>query len=691
MSGWERVLEETRAHNRSRPGTYDLRLLWRAEAFEAHEGEPEPVVRARAFSNVLARMPITLYSEDLFAGSCAGLVSNSLPPELSEAEYRRAAELCTGRGQRNFLAGFDHSVPDHPTLLTVGVGGLLKSARGSLAGRTDAGEIAALEGMIIALEGLSAFARRQAAECRRAGRGEMADVLDRVSESPPVTLREAMQLAWLVQIAFVSEGRYAMALGRVDQYLWGFYERDTASGRLSRDGALDLFCHLWAKIEELGEVTNICIGGLTPGGADATNELSYICLEATRLVQSPHTNLSARFHDVTPERFHRACFECVRTGVGFPAIFNDHVLVDGLVRIGLPAELARDHCMVGCVETMLAGRQQAWSDSRFNMAAALEAALGSMRLAGERSYDELFALFREEASRRLQEHVDTINAHIARYPPSRFPDPFLSALTRDCIARARDVNGGGAEFDRFHGVAMMGLATVADSLSAMRRLVLDERAVAFDDLMAALDVDFEGHEPLRMMLLNRAPKYGNGDDYVDDIAARIVEFITAECLRHEVVGGGRFVAGMAANISNIGAGREVGATPDGRRAGTPLSDAASPHFGRDRRGPTAFLRSAARPDYSSALLGSVVNMKFEPSLFEDAGGASRFSSLTHFFVEERIQELQFNFTGNEELARAQEHPAEHRNLVVRVSGFSAYFVTLAREVQDDVIRRKAHG
>jgi pyruvate-formate lyase len=237
----------------------------------------------------------------------------------------------------------------------------------------------------------------------------------------------------------------------------------------------------------------------------------------------------------------------------------------------------------------------------------------------------------------------------------------------------------------------MGLATIADSLAAVRKLVFDEGRISYDELMAALAANYQGHEATRQLLSNQAPKYGNDQSEVDDLAAWFVQFVAEECLRHEVAGGGRYVAAMAANVQNISAGKEVGATPDGRHAGRPLSDAASPHFGRDRNGPTAFLRSVAKPDYRMVLTGSVINMTVEPEFFQDEQGARRFSAFTHFFVDQRIPELQFNFTGNRILRDAQVNPSEYTNLVVRVSGFSAYFTQLPREVQDDILNRRAHG
>ncbi len=691
LQNWQAVHEKTRAFNLAPARKYDVRPYWRATAYERYADAPETIIRAQAFASVLHDTPLHMYDGEMVAGSKAGFCCNELPAEIAPADYEAALAKAKARGQRDFWAGFDHTLADYPTLLTRGIGGIIEDAQASQQVHHAPKEQAFLESVIITLRALSDFVSRYAAQCRQQDRPDLAKVLEAIALAPPRTFHQALQLVWLTHIAFVSEGRYANALGRLDQYLIGFYRQDIQAGRLTDDAALELLCHLWAKIEELGEVTNICIGGMRPDGSDGTNELSYLCLKATQLVKTPHSNLSARFHDDTPEAFHRACFQCIRTGVGFPAIFNDHVLIPGLEEIGIPSEVARDHCMVGCIETMLASRQAAWSDSRFNSPLYLLSAMQRLSHEPVRSYERLMELFQQETRTAMESHVKGLNDYIARFPVERFPDPFLSALTRDCIGRARDVNDGGAEFARFHGVAVMGLATIADSLAAVRKLVFDERRISYDDLMAAMAADYQGSEAIRQLLSNHAPKYGNDDSAVDDIASWFVEFIAQECLRQQIVGGGRYVAAMAAHTQNISAGKEVGATPDGRHAGRPLSDAASPYFGRDRNGPTAFLRSVAKPDYHMVLTGSVINMKFEPEFFRDEQGAGRFSAFTHFFVDQRIPELQFNFTGNRVLHDAQANPEDYANLVVRVSGFSAYFTRLPREVQDDILNRRAHG
>jgi formate C-acetyltransferase len=712
MSGdLQNMLEQVRKTARlARP--FDRRKYWRAMAYRRHEGKPEALVCAYAFRNVLEKVPLHFYDGDKICGSRRGFCSPTPPCGVGESEFRALAAEHDARRRRDFTAGFDHTLADYPTLLNLGIDGLMTQAKRARLEHSEPHETAFLDAVFICLEAFAGFIRRHAAEAQRRGDGDLADCLRSVAGPPPATFRQAVQLLWLTHIAFVGEGRYAMALGRLDQYLLPFFVCDLETGRINREQALELLCRLWVHLAELGEISNICIGGLTCDGNDACNELSYMCLEATQRIKTPHANVSVRFHAGTSERFHRACFEVIRTGIGFPALFNDDVLLDGLTEIGIPLEIARDYCLVGCVETMLAGRQQAWSDSRFNLPQVLLKTLSRLSLHAntqesrhhERgwkaalnrekeslSFDDFLHVFRKVLSEHVARHAADINAHIARFPAEHFPDPFLSALTRDCIGRARDINDGGAEFPRFHGIAFMGLATTADSLAALKKLVFQERRISLELLAKALATDFKDHEPLRLLLENHAPKYGNDLPAVDAIARDLVAWSAKECLRHRTVDGGRFVALMAANIGNIAAGKETPATPDGRRAGTPLSDAASPFFGRDRKGPTAFLHSVAAPDYHRAVGGNVINMKFEPDFFRSESGAKCFAALTKFFVRRRIPELQFNFTGNAALLDARREPEKYRDLTVRVSGFSAYFVNLSPEVQEDVIRRRAHG
>jgi formate C-acetyltransferase len=685
---WQPVLALQRKLEEQEPMTYNLSLYWQGQAMQKYHGDPECLLRAKVFKHMLENVFTYFHEGELFCGSLRCFRISRLPENISESDFQKKLDVFQTKGRRNFTAGFDHSLADYQTLLTIGVGGVIARIEDSLNNKTAKKQVDFLNSMLICLKAFSAFITRYADAAEDV---EQRKILRKISVSPPENLIEAMQLVWLTNIVFSMEGRSHMALGRIDQYLYPFYCRDIESGWLSHDDALNLFCHLWVKIEELHEVSNICIGGLTPAGEDATNELSYIALEATRLVCSPSTNLSARFHDSSPEKFHLACAEVIRTGIGFPAIFNDHVLLPGLEKQGIPAEIARNYCMVGCIETMLPGQQPAWSDSRFNILLCFTKALQKMRESKARNFKKLMKLFYDIMLEDLSEHVSKINQHIAQFPPEKFPDPFLSALTQDCIERGLDINDGGALFPRFHGIGGTGLGSAVDSIAAVKKLVFEKKSVSYDLLMEALDDDFRNNEVLRLKLQNSAPKYGNADPFADSIAVELVSFFTNACLKFQMPCGGRFMACMASNVQNIEVGKEVGASPDGRHAFTPVSDAASPFFGRDRLGPLAFLVSVASPDYTNALGGTVINMKFDPENFTGEAGLKNFSSISKYFLQNRIQELQFNFTGNDTLIKARENPDVYRNLVVRVSGFSAYFINLDKDVQDDIIRRRAHS
>lgn len=689
---WKPLLQRQRARS-ARPNgmqghkgsAFDMARYWRGGVYlEADGSLSEAVLRANAFKRALEATPKRVYQDTLFAGEQDWLV-DELPSGVGRNDFDVAAKA--DRACRGFWGGYDHTIPNYPELLRVGISGLLKKVGDSRAIHIQKDELAFLDAVEICLEALSKFILSYAEQAIDA---ESRSSLERISLAPPSSFRDAMQLIWLVHIAMSIEGRGHNALGRLDQWLLPFYEAGLRDGSLSREKALGMICHLWCMVEGMHEVTNICVGGLKRDGSDAANELSYLCLEATKLVRSPSTNLSARFHDASPDRYHRACAEVIISGIGFPAIFNDHTCIPALVKCGIPVEDAREYAMVGCIEPMIPGRQQAWSDGRFNTPLYLLQAIDDLPECGPASFEELFARFQLRMREGLAKYTEAVNAEISFRSPAKFPDPFLSSLTSDCIGRARDVNAGGAEFKRLHGVAQMGLGTITDSLAAIRKLVIEERTFPFSELRAALKADFKGFEPLRQALLNGAPKYGNADPYADQTARRIVKAFSESCSQFKTCDGGHFVPCVAANIQNISAGLEVGATPDGRKAGTPLSDAASPYYGRDLKGPTAFIESVSAPDYTD-ISCSVVNMRFLPEHFAGPEGIRRFTAFTKAFVAKRIQELQFNFNDDSVLRAAIERPEEYAGLVVRVSGFSAYFTTLDKEVQHDIMRRRAHG
>ena len=699
------------------PGGIDLRPYWRGRSFEQTVGQPTTIRRAKAFEAVLSQMPMVLRQDELLVGAPVGVLADQFPASLSQADYDHYARLDQEMGERSFMTRADHVAIDHARLLHLGLPGIIHETRCACAEATESSKHDFLQSVHFTMMATVRWVRRWAVACRIEARRlalcaqvrteeliGMANDLDAIARGAPQTFAQALQLVWLVHVVLFIEGRGSIAFGRMDQYLWSYYESALAAGEVDRIRQL-LAC-LWAKMEEPlipNPIQNICIGGQTASGKDATNGLSYLILEITEAMAVPNGNVSARLHQDSPPAFYRACASVIKTGIGFPALFNDTVLIPGLCRLGIPLADARDYAFVGCIETFLPGKMPPWSDSRVNLPSAVDRALRNGRdgLDGEQrgpttgtsdtlvDWDSFFDAFRQQMEHLVSEHCAQINARQEDPDPAQFTSPFLSALMRDCIQRGRDLNDGGTCFPDMHGPCGMGLGTTTDALMAIRTMIYDQQALTWTELLEALDADFAGHERLRQRLL-RAPKYGNDHPGTDALAAKVVDIFARAVLSQRTADGGRHVPLMAANVANIAAGRELGATPDGRHAGEPVSDAASPTFGRDRNGPTAFLNSTSAVDYAPIVGGSVVNMRFSPTTLAGERGADLLVALIKAYMSQGGVQLQLNVTGRELLEEARRDPDAHRDLVVRVSGFSALYVTLDDAVQCDILARTEH-
>ncbi len=652
--------------------------------------------RAEALNAVLDRCELIRLPGELLVGSGHG----KLTVAGDATALEEARKVLQSIGARHFGTHADHAAPDYPTLLREGLVGLQERIQGTARTLPPSDPRAIfLESMRMAVEGLQRHMLRWAAALESetsAGHHSalleaQATMLRELYQRPPATLWEAMQLVYLVHCAFQLDDRYAMALGRVDQYFWPFYEGDLARGRLTRQSALLLVEHFVAKLADRWDIQNVCVGGLTPSGENAVNDLSYMFVEAAKRVARPGANLTARINRSTPNDFLLACADCMRGGSGFPAVYNDDVQVSALVEQGYPLEDARDYCFVGCIEAFIPGKQAPWADSRFNLLQCVERAVFD-ETADLTTWDGLRRAWGHRVRQGVARHVEEI-LRMERGADERAEEltsPLLSALTADCIERGLDVNAGGARYPSNHGIAGMGIGSTADSLAAVKRFVYDEPCYSLSELRAMLRANFVGYEAERTRLLRDAPKYGNDDEEVDAIAVEAAAVFCREVLRYRTASGGRFWPLMAANVQNVAAGREVGATPDGRLAGEPVSDAASPSFGRDRHGPTAVVRSISKVDYRLAPGGNVVNMKLHPSAVRGEAGLRALAALIRTCFELGGVQLQFNTVGREVLLEAMEHPELYGDLVVRVSGFSAYFTRLERAVQEDVLARTEH-
>ena len=683
--------------------------VFRARGLNEHPDAPHGIRRAHSIASLLADPTPHIYAGDTIVGSIRPLWS-----EVTEEESHTAATACAPFCIRGFHHNGDHFAPDYTTILTEGIPGMLSRIEASRLTHADLPDrVEFLDSAAIALEGLrdrlTAYA--EAAESLFGKGGYMHETLYQIRENchavstrAPRSFAEALQLVWMIHSSFVCEGRYAMALGRMDQYLYPFFRSDIEAGRLTEAEATSLLENVFVKLYERhaffggDDVVNIAVGGVDPDGKDATNRLSYCILHAVGNVNLPGPNLSARITPDTPEDFLDECLKVIGTGLGYPALMNDTVNMAALSRYGYAEEDVRNYSMVGCIENFMTGMQPPWTDGRFDTPRFLEyvfnngkgyfhpsEGLDTGSVESITSMDILMERLETQLREGVREYVESFNRVNTLPNPEAYTSPFLSLFCKDCIGRGLDINMGGAIYPSVHGAALMGVGTMTDSLAAVEQVVFTHKDATLSELVTALKENFVGHEELREKLL-AAPKYGNNNDFADKYAVWFVRFLSDEFMQYKTRDGGGYYTAIAANVSNIYAGHTIGATPDGRRAGEPLSDAASPTYGKDTRGATATVLSLTKPDYSQVACGTVVNQKYSPSMFED-GKRDKLRALIRVYFQKGGQEMQINATSTAVLKDAMEHPESYPDLVVRVSGFSALYVTLAREVQMDILAR----
>jgi len=596
----------------------------------------------------------------------------------------------------------------------------------------DAEGVAFLEAVVITCDAMRDFAARFATEaervasvvsddCRRDELIAIADRCRRVPFHPPRDFREAVQALWFTQVgAHVAYGMGGIfAIGRFDQYLYPFYARDQSEGRISDDEVRALLEELLIKLSynllmlpSLGKTTGselgsdscaTTIGGLDPDGRNAVNELSYRILEAFANVRSLGNSFAIRLSAQSPDAFWRRAIETHRHTSG-AALFCDEVVVKALKRGGIEARDALDYAVIGCVEPTSSGNTfGCTSGNDVSLVAALEMALldGYLRIMGKRigprtgdprtfsTFDEFLLAFKRQVAFMVETVVRGTNLKDRVYQ-ERFPNPYVSATLSGCIERARDMTAGGARYN-FGSVGARGFGTVVDSLAAIKHFVYEHHTLSMDALIRALNRNFRGEERLRALLANKAPKFGCDDPLADAIAQEVAAFFCQEVSRHATLRGGHYRPGFFSYGMHVLDGLFLGATPNGRRAGEPVSNSFSPSNGSERKGPTALLRSVARVDHTLIGNGCAVNVKLMPSMFKKDDDLDRITALVKSYFTLGGMELQLNVVSDETLREAQRHPEEYRDLVVRVSGYSAYFTDLGQALQEDIIRRTTFG
>jgi pyruvate formate-lyase/glycerol dehydratase family glycyl radical enzyme len=627
------------------------------------------------------------------------------------------------------IGGIGHMLINHERVLERGLSSIIEEAKGRRQAATEGCQRDFYEAVEIAGTALISWANRYADEAERLADGAsgsrrdelrtIAEACRRVPALPPRTFQEALQSVLLLHYATQIESwESAISLGRMDQFLYPAYSADVEGGRLSRDEALELLACFYIKLSHsiplfdadvtvafsgLTNFANTVIGGTDVDGIDATNELSYLMLEAMNRVRTPQPNFGVRLHKRAPRKFRDAVVQAVADGIGNLQLFNDESVVPSLTNRGIPVEDARNYGIIGCVEQAVPGKSFTSSDAAlFNLPLCLELALndGRGRLLSDQlglptgdprgfsSIEDVVGAFRAQVEYLVERMVVALEG-LARAHAERRPVPLASSATDDCLARGLDVTAGGALYN-FTGVQGVGLASVADSLAAIDWLVFHKGRVTIGELLAALDSDFADQEPLRQMVLNRAPKYGNDDDNADRFSRLVAEIYCRAVERHRNFRGGWYSPGLYSVTTHVAFGLMVGATPDGRHAGQPLSQGISPAHGRDRSGPTAALKSAAKLDHTLVSNGLALIQMLSLGAAARENAANLLGGLLEAYFGLGGQELQWNLVDRATLIAAQENPEAYRGLVVRVAGYSALFTDLNRVVQDELIARTEH-
>ena len=582
---------------------------------------------------------------------------------------------------------------------------------------------------VLVSDGIVALANRYADQAEQLARtereaGRKAELLAiarncrRVPEQPPTTFHEAIQMVWFTQLgSILSENSLALNLGRFDQYMHPYFAVDIEKGFLTKDQAQELIEALWIKLSEwvwaissntakffagYNSFQNLTVGGRTRDGRDATNELSYMCLQATENVKTHQPGLSVRIHPDSPDEFLLAVCRLISAGTGFPAVHNDRVGSAMLVAAGLSPEDARDWSNCGCVVPHFRKVGEWTSAVSVNLAAAVEYALnqGKSRLDGKQmglaeqpadgfsSYEEVkAAVFRQIAYLVKHSVIGTITAQ--QIHAEMVPRPYLSLLVDGCLEKGKDLSKGGAKYNVGPVLTGIGVADMANSLAMIRKLVFEEKKYTLAEICAALDADWAGYEELRQAAL-ACPKYGNDIDYVDSIAVEISEFYHQEIHAYKDYFGSPFNSAFMGISNYIPAGSVIGATPDGRKARTPLTEGVSPHAGTDLTSPTAAMRSVAKINHDVHSGGTLLNVKLAPELLKTERSLRNLAAIIRAYFALGAFHVQFNVISAETLRKAQEHPEDYRDMLVRVAGYSTQFVNLSREAQDAIIERTTY-
>lgn len=592
----------------------------------------------------------------------------------------------------------------------------------------DFDKITVYKAIIVVCEAVESFALRYAARAEEMAASETdpkrkAELLT-ISENckvvpmnPPKNFYQALQSTWFKQlIAQIESDGTGLSLGRLDYFLYPYYERDVQAGNLTREVAEELMDSFWLKCGEIIEVWNeedsksfgghpisqaITLGGTHADGSDSTNELTYISLDTTMKVRLAQPSICVRVHKHSPDEYLLKCGEVIRYGLGMPAVYNDEIAIPSLMLRGVTLEHARRNFGVaGCVEMGVQGQMCHFANSGyFNLVRCLEVTLNdgvdpdtgkqvgpkTGKAEDFKSYEEFETAYMKQMEYALHQMVVTTN--IVNTMHARWVTlPYMTATTDDCIARGKEVHDGGAIYNH-DGPQAVGLADTTDSFANIKKLIFEEKRFTMKDLKSALDADFVGHEDLRIDLIKQVPKYGNNHHETDEIARHLASDFCNMVSRYRNLRGGVFVPGMYSVSANVPLGQICGASPNGRKSRQPIAEACTPSHGSERNGPTQSLLSVAKLDHLLVTNGTQYNQKYHPKTLEGEKGIRSLVDLIKTYFESGGYHIQFNVISAETMRAAQKNPRKYRDLVVRVAGYTAFFTDLNKDIQDDIIGR----